>query len=237
MNERNPYESDDTVDIPDFSSIKVNDDDIDRSVFKMNDDTSTTSFEESEDYDEDYEEEDEEVSYRRVKKSGVVLMGAIMVILLILSVFGIVWGISKNKAYTTLKSEYDAYVSKASAMETELNNKITELQNQINNSSSNSSSTDGSATTEAVTYVVSADVVKVRSKATVDSDWVAYSSLSSSVQSSIHQNADGQAYAVADDKVAVYETASDSSGNTWARIDTNAWIAVVYGGDTWASKQ
>ena len=237
MNERNPYESDDTVDIPDFSSIKVNDDDIDRSVFKMNDDTTTTSYEEIEEDDDEEYEDDDEVSYRKVKKSGIIMMAAIMVILLILSIFGVVWGISKNKAYSTLKSEYDAYVSKATATESELNNKITELQNQINNSGSNSGSTDGSGTsTETVTYVVSADVVKVRSKATVDSDWVAYSSLSSAVQSSIHQNADGQAYAVADDKVAVYETANDSSGNTWARIDTNAWIAVVYGGGTWASK-
>ena len=51
MNERNPYESDDTVDIPDFSSIKVNDDDIDRSVFKMNDDIPSCNEPE---FDDDY---------------------------------------------------------------------------------------------------------------------------------------------------------------------------------------
>lgn len=239
MNEKNPYESDDTVDIPDFSSIKVNDDDIDRSVFKMNDDTTTTSFDETvEEDDEEYEEDDEEVSYRKVKKSGIVMMAAIMVILLILSVFGIVWGVSKNKAYSNLKSEYDAYVSKATATETELNNKITELQNQINNSGSNSGSTDGgSSTTETTNYKVVADVLKIRSQASTSSNWVQFSTLSSSVQSSVHQNADGQAYAVADDTVAVYETAKDSDGNTWARIDTNAWIAIEYGGESWASKQ
>ena len=53
MNERNPYESDDTVDIPDFSSIKVNDDDIDRSVFKMNDDIPSYNEPEYDD-EEDY---------------------------------------------------------------------------------------------------------------------------------------------------------------------------------------
>ena len=241
MNEKNPYESDDTVDIPDFSSIKVNDDDIDRSVFKMNDDTTTTSIEEPEEYDEEYEDEDEEVSYRKVKKSGIVMMAAIMVILLILSIFGVVWGISKNKAYSNLKSEYDAYVSKATATETELNNKITELQNQINNSGSNSSgSTDGgSSTTETSTYKVSSavDTINIRSEASASSDRVKYDSLSSAVQSAVHKNTEGYAYVETNGTFAVYETKNDSDGNTWARIDTNAWVCVVNGGTTWASKQ
>ena len=239
MNERNPYESDDTVDIPDFSSIKVNDDDIDRSVFKMNDDTTTTSYEVPEE-DEDYDEEDEEVSYRKVKKSGIIMMAAIMVILLILSVFGVVWGISKNKAYSTLKSEYDAYVSKASAKETELNNKITELEEQIKNSGNNSGSTDGSGTTvETVTYKVSSavDTINIRSQATSSSDRVKYDDLSSAVQSSVHKNDEGYAYVETNGTFTVYETATDSDGNTWARIDTNAWVCVVNGGTTWASKQ
>ncbi len=238
MNEKNPYENDDTVEIPDFSSIKVNDDDIDRSVFKISDDTATTSFDdqlEDDEDDEEYEDYDEEVSYRRVKKSGIVLMSAVMVILLVLAVFGMFWGISKNKAYTSLKSDYDAYVADKSAEITELNNKITELQSQSSNSGS-TTNTD-STTAQTSTYKVSADVVKIRSKATVDSDWVAYSSLSSSVQSVVHQNADGQSYATKDDVLTVYETANDSSGNTWARIDTSAWIAVVYEGATWASAQ
>ena len=240
MNERNPYESDDTVDIPDFSSIKVNDDDIDRSVFKMNDDTTTTSYEEIEEDDDEEYEDDDEVSYRKVKKSGIVMMAAIMVILLILSIFGVVWGISKNKAYSTLKSEYDAYVSKATATESELNNKITELQNQINNSGSNSGSTDGSGTsTETVTYKVSSavDTINIRSQATSSSDRVKYDSLSSTVQSAVHKNDEGYAYVETNGTFTVYETATDSDGNTWARIDTNAWVCVVNGGTTWASKQ
>lgn len=240
MNERNPYESDDTVDIPDFSSIKVNDDDIDRSVFKMNDDTTTTSYEQpEEDEDEEYEEDDE-VSYRKVKKSGIIMMAAIMVILLILSIFGVVWGISKNKAYSNLKSEYDAYVSKATATETELNNKITELQNQINNSGSNSGSTDGSGTTtETSTYKVSSavDTINIRDKASTSGNRVKYDDLSSAVQSSVHKNDEGYAYVETNGTFTVYETATDSDGNTWARIDTNAWVCVVNGGTTWASKQ
>ena len=60
MNERNPYESDDTVDIPDFSSIKVNDDDIDRSVFKMNDDIPSYNESEYDDEEDYYEDEDED---------------------------------------------------------------------------------------------------------------------------------------------------------------------------------
>lgn len=240
MNERNPYESDDTVDIPDFSSIKVNDDDIDRSVFKMNDDTTTTSYEEYEEDDDEEYEDDDEVSYRKVKKSGIIMMAAIMVILLILSIFGVVWGISKNKAYSTLKSEYDAYVSKATATESELNNKITELQNQINNSGSNSGSTDGSGTsTKTSTYKVSSavDTINIRSQATSSSDRVKYDSLSSAVQSAVHKNDEGYAYVETNGTFTVYETATDSDGNTWARIDTNAWVCVVNGGTTWASEQ
>lgn len=151
MNERNPYESDDTVDIPDFSSIKVNDDDIDRSVFKMNDDIPSYNEPEYDDEEDYYEDEDEG---RTVKKSGIVLIAAVMVILLILAVFGMFWGISKNKAYTTLKTEYDAYVTKAQNTETELNNKIIELQNQINSANTSTTVTTGETTTYKMTATV-----------------------------------------------------------------------------------
>ena len=76
MNERNPYESDDTVDIPDFSSIKVNDDDIDRSVFKMNDDIPSCNEPE---FDDDYYD-DEEDEGRSINKTNVIMI-AIMVVL------------------------------------------------------------------------------------------------------------------------------------------------------------
>ena len=117
MNERNPYESDDTVDIPDFSSIKVNDDDIDRSVFKMNDDIPSYNEPEYDDEEDYYEDEDEGST---VKKSGIVLIAAVMVILLILAVFEYIFckyvsKFLKRAGVSKVKSVLDCFRCRASA--------------------------------------------------------------------------------------------------------------------------
>lgn len=227
MNEKNPYESDDTVDIPDFSSIKVKDDDIDRSIFKMNDDE--PSYDENDD-EEEYEEDDDE-NYRTVKKSGVVLIGAVIVVLLVLAVFGIFWGVSKNKAYTTLKNDYDAYVSKAQATETELNNKIAELQNQINNSSNTNS---GVTTGETSTYKMSA-TVRIRTGAGTSNSQTKYNDLADDIKK-YASDSDGMAFIDAGTVFTATESKSEGN-NVWVKMADNAWVCIKYGDETWATKQ
>ncbi len=231
MTERNPYEND-SVDIPDFSSIKDEDEDIDRSIFTMNEE------DEIHQDDEDEEYYDDEPKYHKVKQSALIVCIVVAALLVIATVFSIVWGVSKNNKYNSLKNEYDAYVTKAKETETTLNAKITELEAKINSSTSNGSDTN-SSTSETVTYKVSSavDTINIRSEASASSDRVKYDSLSSAVQSVVHKNSEGYAYVETNGSFAVYETKKDSDGNLWARIDTNAWVCVENGGTTWASKQ
>ena len=224
MNERNPYENDDTVDIPDFSSIKVNDDDIDRSVFKMNDDV--PSYDEPEYDEEEYEDEEEG---RSINKSNVIMI-AIMVVLLILAVFGMFWGISKNKAYTTLKTEYDAYVTKAQNTETELNNKIIELQNQI--SSANTATTV--PTGESATYKMTA-TVRVRTGAGTSNAQTKFADLSDDVKK-VASDDGGVAFMAAGTVFTASESKEDSDKNVWVKLADNAWVCVKFGDATWATK-
>lgn len=230
MSERNPYENDETVDIPDFPSIKDSDDDIDRSIFQMSDDTASQSEVDSDDDEEYYEEEP---TYLKVKKSGVVVAGIVMAALLVLAIFGVVWGVSRNSKLSALQTEYDQYKATATATETSLNAKITELENQIASSSSSTNTTTEGGTT----YKVGSEIdtsIAVRSGAGTSNSKVKRSDLSSAVQSNVNEDSDGYAYVTGNDTFTVYETKDDSDGNTWGRIDSNAWVCVKYGGATWA---
>ncbi len=226
MNERNPYESDDTVDIPDFSSIKVNDDDIDRSVFKMNDDIPSCNEPE---FDDDYYD-DEEDEGRSINKTNVIMI-AIMVVLLILAVFGMFWGISKNKAYTTLKTEYDAYVTKAQNTETELNNKIIELQNQINSANTTTTVPTG----ESATYKMTA-TVRIRTGAGTSNSQTKFADLSDDVKK-VASDDGGVAFMAAGTVFTAGESKEDSDKNVWVKLADNAWVCVKFGDATWATKQ
>ena len=226
MNERNPYESDDTVDIPDFSSIKVNDDDIDRSVFKMNDDIPSCNEPE---FDDDYYD-DEEDEGRSINKTNVIMI-AIMVVLLILAVFGMFWGISKNKAYTTLKTEYDAYVTKAQTTETELNNKIIELQNQINSANTTTTVPTG----ESATYKMTA-TVRIRTGASTSNSQTKFADLSDDVKK-VASDDGGVAFMAAGTVFTASESKEDSDKNVWVKLADNAWVCVKFGDATWATKQ
>ena len=234
MAEKNPYEND-SVDIPDFSSTKDDDEDIDRSIFSLNND-------EEEDEDEDDEEYyDEAPKYYKVKRSALIICIVVFCLLLVGAVFGIIWGVSNNNKYNSLKTEYDTYVSKAKETENSLNAKITELEAQINSSSSSSSETDGTSS-ETTTYKVSDAVgsINVRSGANSNNSRVKYSDLPSDVQSSVKENDDGYAYVEANSTFKVLETSKDtdsSENKVWAKIADNAWICIESDGAKWASKQ
>ena len=232
MAEKNPYEND-SVDIPDFSSNREDDDDIDRSIFSLN--------------DEDVEEEDEEEYYDeapkfyKVKRSVLVICIVLICLLLVGTVFGIIWGVSNNNKYNSLKSDYDAYVTKAKETETTLNSKISELEAQINSSNSTNNETNSTGS-ETFTYKVSSEVntINIRSGANSSNTRVKYSDLPSDVQSSVKQNDDGYAYVERNGTFKVLETSKDtdsSENKVWAKIADNAWVCVESDGVKWASKQ
>ncbi len=234
MEEKNPYENHETVDIPDFSSIKSDDDDIDRSIFKMNDQDENEDYDEEE--DEEYEE-DEEPSYKKVRSSVVVIAGIVMAVLLVIAIFSIVWGMSKNNKYNSLQSEYDAYVTTSKQQITELNSKITELQEQINKSSSSDSSSD--TTTTGDTYKVSNALtvpLKLRTGAGTSNGQVKFADLSSELQA-IATEDNEYAYVTNNATFTVTETKDDSDGNTWGKLADNVWVCLKYGDETWCSKQ
>ena len=233
MAEKNPYEND-SVDIPDFSSTKDEDEDIDRSIFSLNDDEDEAEDEDDEEY------YDEAPKYYKVKRSALVICIIVVCLLLVAAVFGIIWGVSKNNKYNSLKSEYDTYVTKAKETEIALNSKITELEAQIKNSSSSSSETDGTSSETSTYKVVIDNSINIRSGANSNNSRVKYSDLPSDVQSSVKQNADGYAYVEANSTFKVLETAKDSDSSedkVWAKIADNAWVCIESDGEAWASKQ
>lgn len=234
MTEKNPYENDETVDIPDFSSIKDSDEDIDRSIFKMNDEEEAPAVNEEE--EEEYYEE-EAPTYVKIKKSGLVIGGVVIAVLLVLAIFGVVWGVSRNSALAKLQSEYDTAKTTYETQITTLNSKVTDLEAQLaaNQSSGTSTTTDGSGETYKVSQAIDASI-KIRSGAGTSNSQVEYSSLSADVQKVVSKGDDGYAYLNGNDQFTVYETKDDSSGNTWGRIDSNAWACIKYGDEQWASK-
>ncbi len=239
MTDKNPYENHDQIDIPDFSSIKPKEDDIDRSIFKMNDDED--NYQENEDDEEYYDDDEEDEGGGLVPRKSTLVVGCIvLVLLLVLAIFGIVWGISKNKAYSSLKSEYDTYKTTTAAQITELNNKITELQTQANSSTNNSSS--DSTSTSGDTYKVTAESgINVRSGPSTSYDRVSYSSLSSDLQASL-TNDSGNAKAANGATIKVLEIVNDSDSDIgsdckWGKLADNVYVVINYYGEDWASKQ
>ena len=237
MTDKNPYENHDQIDIPDFSSIKPKEDDIDRSIFKMSDDDDNYQ----EENDDEYYDDEEDGGGLQPRKSTLVVGCIVLVLLLVLAIFGIVWGISKNKAYSSLKSEYDTYKTTTAAQITELNNKITELQAQISSNTNNNSSSD-SSTTNGDTYKVTAESgINVRSGPSTSYDRVSYSSLSSDLQASL-SNDSGNAKAANGATIKVLEVVNDSDSDIgsdckWGKLADNVYVVINYYGEDWASKQ
>jgi len=208
MSEKNPYENQESVEIPDFPSIK-DEDDIDRSKFKLDE----------EEYD-DEEYYDDEPKTRVVKRSVIVLTIVLLVLLLGLSTFGIVFGLSKNKAYNTISAEYEEYKNKAISNETALNAKIVELEAKIAEQEA------VVVTDEPVVYVVKADAgLRVRKDAKVDGDNFAdFESLSANVKKQCAK--DGDAVVVYNGAEFEVSEVKKNGTATWGKIDANAWICL-----------
>lgn len=223
MTDKNPYENQDSVDIPDFSSLKSDDStsDIDRSIFNMDD-------EEAEEY-----EEDEEPVYRRVKQSIIVATGVVLAVLLILSIVLLVIGLNKSAAYKELKIQYETLQTNAAAKEADLNGQIAALNKQIEEltKGSQGEATDGDL------YIVNLGV-SVRKEANTNA-YADYKSLPQSIQQLCDEN-DGVVIIRQGSSVRVLETKTENSENgtrVWGRIADNAWICLKQGADEYCTKK
>lgn len=224
MTDKNPYENQDSVDIPDFSSLKSDDStsDIDRSIFNMDDEE-----------DEEYEE-DEEPVYRRVKQPIIIASGIVLAVLLILSIVLLVYGLNKSAAYKELKIQYETLQTNAAAKEADLNSKIDALTKQIeeltNGSRGQSDSTEGDL------YIVHLGV-SVRKEANTNA-YADYKSLPQSIQQLCDEN-DGVVIIRQGSSIRVLETKTENSENgtrVWGRIADNAWICLKQGNDEYCTR-
>ena len=223
MTDKNPYENQDSVDIPDFSSLKTDDNtsDIDRSIFNMDDE------------DEEEYEEDEEPKYRRVKQPVIIATGIVLVVLLILSIAALIYGLNKNSAYKDLKVQYETLQTNSAAKEADLNNQIAALNKKIEELTKG---TSGDVTGDNV-YTVNVGV-SVRKEANTNA-YADYKSLPQSIQQLCDEN-DGVVVIRQGSSVNVLETKteSSSSGNrVWGRIADNAWICLKQGDDEYCTKK
>ena len=230
MTDRNPYEKNDDVDIPDFSSSKKDDysDDIDRSLFDMDD----------EEYEDEYYED--EPKYRKVKEPVIIVSAIIMIVLLAVAIAGLLFGLNKKKAYDTLKADYDQYVSKATATENSLNAQITELKKQIEDITKGGSSDPSSDGSEAATYkVVASNGLAVRTGASATNGFADYDKLPDDIKKNCDAN-DGTVYINYGSTFKVLETKTEnySEGTRiWGRIADNAWVCLKTNNDDYCVKQ
>ena len=230
MIDKNPYENYDEVDIPDFGSKKDPSltDEIDRSIFKMDD-------EDEEYYDDN--EYDEGPKYRKVKQPAITAAIVIMVALLIMSIVGLAFGLAKKKAYDALKAEHDQYVTKATANESTLNTKIADLEKQI------ADLTKGPETNVpeggAVYQVAATNGLAVRSGASANNGFADYDKLPDDIKNMCDAN-EGAVYINYGSTFTVYETTTEkySEGTRiWGRIADNAWVCLKTNDDDYCVKQ
>ena len=231
MATKNPYEN--GVDIPDFVERKT--DDIDMSVFKMAESDNTTNI------DMDYEDEeyDDEPRKKLSSKGLLVICAVVMVLLLIAAVSGWIFGISKSNSLAKLQNEYTTLQTKfndTDAQITSLQNQVTLLNTELEKYKTSNNTSSGNKEEQPNTkYKMEADV-SVR-KSAGSKEYADFSKLPDAVADELYNNEELKTLTTRDGAILpVYETKT-VDGNTWGRIADNAWVCLVYQGETWGTKQ
>lgn len=228
MADRNPYEN--GVDIPDF--VETNEEDVDLSVFKMSDDelnTGTNNFTvtENED-DDDFDDEDDDEPKRKLSPKGVMVIGiALIVILLVTTVVGFVYGAKQHNAYKSALAQVESLNGNVAS----LNEQINALNAEIESLKTPVVETPADSKSGTTYKIVSG--MNVRSAATTSAGYASTDSVKGI--SGVISN-DGVVQMTAGSTVQVYETSVDGT-KTWGRIGTNAWICLVNGSDVYAKAE
>ena len=210
---KNPYESQETVDIPDFLERK-------------------TEIEDEIVDEEDYYEEKEvgKLSNRTSKIRNIKLndktltiIGAVFAGLLLLALFGIILGISKSNALKAKEAEYQELVKTFNEKEITYQQTIKDLQAEVDKYKSGNQPSGGDIPVDEskqTKYVIIADVVNIRSQPTAMSDKVG-------------ELAEG-------DEITVYgDLVNDGVGNLFGKIGEGKWVCIYIdnGADGYAEER
>lgn len=233
MVDKNPYEKDEEVNVPDFGDSEDKGTD---PIFNM-DTTGLSS--ETDSYS--VEEEAESSS-----KTAIIVLIVFLVLFLVGAVSGWIFGISKSNEVSTITEEYTAYKEKTQKQITDLETQVSTLQAKVTELESNTSSnsTEGGSTssgtgtkTEANTYYSMKADVKVRTGAGTSYEIANYDKLPNEIKDIVLYDAASKTITTKAAKFPIYETKEDSSKNLWGRIADNAWVCLKYQGEDWGTKQ
>ena len=234
MIDKNPYEKDD-VNVPNFSNQETNGNE---PIFDM-DTTSVTSQTDSFDPMEEAESS---------SKTAIIVLIAFLILFLIGSISGWIFGISKSKEVSTLQADFDKYKETSKKQISDLETQISELQVQIqqgntatntdtntdnNATSGGTTSTDPGTKTEANTYYLMQEGVTVRTGAGTSNAPVNYDSLPTDIKNIVNNvvdkdNSKNNTVTTRSAKFPVYETKTVDNKN-WGRIADGAWVCIDFG--------
>ena len=160
-----------------------------------------------------------------------------MAVLLVIAILGLVYGLNKKKAYDSLKTEYDQYISKATATESSLNAQINSLQKQIDDLTKGGSTEPVSG--DNLYKVAATSGLRVRKGPSANTDYADYDKLPEDVKK-LCDAGDGEVYLNYGSTINVLETKTEnwSEGTrVWGRIADDAWICLKVNDDDYCVKQ
>lgn len=230
MIDKNPYEKDDDVNVPNFgeSQDKGND-----PIFNMD----TTSISPETD-SFSIEEEAESTS-----KVAIIVLVVFMVLFLVGAISGWLFGITKSGEVTRVKEELDQYKITAQKQITDLETQLSTVtlerdtlkaqQATTNTTDTTGDNTGTNATgpgtkTEVNTYYLMDEGVGVRTGAGTSNAYVDYNKLPQDIQNLVYYDKEGKKVTTRAAKFPVYEIKQAGNQN-WGRIADNAWVCIDYG--------
>lgn len=218
MVNKNPYENDETVDIPDFAK-KAKEEDIDMSVFKLpKNDKSEEDYDDEEYYDDEYDDGP------KVSKAAIIIGIVVVVLLAAAAIFGFVWGSNQKKAAAAALQQVETLKTENAALTT----KVTELQTQITELQKKQSGTTTGDATTSKNYTIAVDSVNLRAGAGTEYDYVDYSDLDDTLAKVASESEEGTAYLVKGANITVLETKTNGS-DTWGKLADEVWVCLKQG--------
>lgn len=224
MTNRNPYEN--GVDIPDF--VEKNDNDIDMSIFKMPSDDEPRKSIEVDEFDEDPYSED--YGERKLSQRGLVIIGGIIIaLLLIATIIGWGFGISRNNKYVELQEQYTEVETKLNSANAEIVTLKEENAKLTEEIAANEATAVETETGTKMTVTVG---VTLRTGAGTKYQTVNINKLPDDLKLLVNDNATINVGS----SITVYETKTDDSNRTWAKIvsDQDVWMCIQEGDEKYA---
>ena len=223
MVDKNPYENDD-VEVPNFGETEEKGT---NPIFNMD----TTGI--VPETDAFTTEEEAESS----SKVAIIVLIVFLVLFLVGTISGWLYGISKANEANTIKEE-------SSALEVKLNKQITDLQTKVSTleaelaatkttdtttpTDSGNTQSSGNSNATAIAKYSMQDGVSVRTGAGANFEFVNYDKLPNDVKDLVVHDTATKAVTTRAKVFPVYETKTNGSQN-WGRIADNAWICLDYG--------